>query len=79
MPVTIYDGARQLANDINVGLSFANDMLILAGGDAGIVREASRMADGAENLKAIIIDTRVSKLEEGREDGCEKAKEEDHQ
>lgn len=52
-----------LANEIRCGPSLARDLLLLAGGDANIVRKASETCHGIESLKAYIIDARISKIE----------------
>lgn len=52
-----------LARDIRCGPSLARDLLVLAGGDAGLVREASDRCRGVESMKAFIIDQRFQKSE----------------
>lgn len=54
---------NDLAADIHCGVSLAEDLLILAGGDASIVRDASLMCRKAESMKAYIIDHRFRKIE----------------
>lgn len=54
---------NDLAADIHCGISLAEDLLILAGGDASIVRAASLMCRKAESMKAYIIDHRFRKIE----------------
>lgn len=62
-----YDAYRKkvndLAADIRCGVSLAEDLLTLAGGDAQIVRDASLMCRKAESMKAFIIDRRFKKNE----------------
>lgn len=55
---------RQLAEEMRCGVAFAHDLVILAGGDLDLVREASRTCDGANQMKAYIIDRRFRKIEE---------------
>ena len=55
---------RQLAEEMGCGVTFAHDLVILAGGDLDLVREASRTCDGANQMKAYIIDRRFRKIEE---------------
>lgn len=52
---------NDLAADIHCGPSLARDLLILAGDDASIVRDASLACDKAESMKAFIIDRRFRK------------------
>lgn len=52
-----------LAADIHCGTNLARDLLILAGGDAELVRRASDSCRGVESMKAYIIDHRISRLE----------------
>ena len=54
---------RILAEDIGCGGPLARDLLLLAGGDAGLVREASKECNGAESMKAFILDRRISYVE----------------
>lgn len=54
---------RDLAADIHCGTPLASDLLMLAGGDANLVREASNVCRGVDSLKAYIIDKRISKVE----------------
>ena len=53
-----------LADDIRCGPKLARDLLLLAGGDAELVRKASDVCHGVESLKAYIIDARIRKMEE---------------
>lgn len=52
---------RRLAADIGCGISLARDLLVLAGWDEGIVRDASRACDKVESMKSHIIDRRFRK------------------
>lgn len=52
---------NNLAADIHCGPSLARDLLILAGDDASIVRDASLACDKVESMKAFIIDRRFKK------------------
>lgn len=52
---------NNLAADIHCGTSLARDLLIMAGRDASIVRDASAACDTAESMKAFIIDRRFRK------------------
>lgn len=52
-----------LANDIGCGIRLAEDLLMLAGGDENLVREASCRNSGISSVKAYIIDRRFSKVE----------------
>lgn len=54
---------EMLANDIGCGILLAKDLLILAGGDEGLVRWASTVSKGINQMKAIIIDARFKKVE----------------
>ena len=55
---------RILAEDIKCGGKLAADLLRLAGGDASIVRDASRKCHGVESMKAYIIDRRIAHIED---------------
>ena len=57
------DRAVGLAADIQCGVALARDLLMLAGGDAQLVRQASASCRGVESMKAYIIDHRFDKLE----------------
>ena len=57
------DRAVSLADDIQCGVALARDLLMLAGGDAQLVRQASASCRGVESMKAYIIDHRFDKLE----------------
>lgn len=59
---------RTLANDFCISYSLARDLLILAGGDEDIVRQASSESDRLESVKCKIINLRMSKLEKGAHD-----------
>lgn len=52
---------RELAEDIHCGVPLAHDLLTLAGGDARIVRDASKFCHGVDTMKAFIIDRRFKK------------------
>ena len=52
-----------LAADLHCGTKFIRDILVWAGGNEALVREASENCDSAERMKAFIIDRRVAKLE----------------
>lgn len=52
---------NDLAADIHCGVSLAEDLLTLAGGDVQVVRDASLMCRKAESMKAFIIDSRFKK------------------
>lgn len=54
---------RMLAEDIGCGGLLARDLLVLAGDDAQLVRDASAHCIGAESMKAYIIDHRFRKIE----------------
>jgi len=58
------DEFRKLLDELGCGIVFAHDLVILAGGDLDLVREASRTCDGANQMKAYIIDRRFRKIEE---------------
>lgn len=58
------DEFRQLLDELKCGHEFLHDLLILAGGDVELVREASRMCKGANSMKAHIINRRFRKIEE---------------
>lgn len=53
----------QLATDIHCGQPLAHDLLMLAGGDEQLVREASDACTKVESMKAFIIDRRFRKVE----------------
>lgn len=56
---------KRVSNEIGCGLSLAQDLLTLAGGDEKLVIEASNNTrNGVESLKAIIIDERFRKVED---------------
>lgn len=57
--------AQQLSAELGMSPSLAKDILILAGGDEDIVREASSKSDRLESMKCRIIDMRMSKIEGG--------------
>lgn len=52
-----------LAEDIGCGILLAKDLLMLAGDDELLVREASTKCRGAESMKVYIIDHRFRKIE----------------
>lgn len=52
---------NDLAADIQAGPRMAEELLTLAGGDAGMVRDASMMCQGINAVKAYIIDRRFRK------------------
>ncbi len=54
---------RQLSNAIGCGDGLARDLLLLAGGDYGLVREASVHCVGVESVKAYIINARFDAIE----------------
>ena len=54
---------NDLAADIHCGANLARDLLVLAGGNAQLVREASDACHGVDSLKAYIIDRRFKKVE----------------
>jgi hypothetical protein len=58
----------ELAQSIGCGGLLARDLLVLAGDDADLVREASDKCVGAESMKAYIIDSRFRSLEKEREE-----------
>ena len=60
---SINQEVRDLAADIHCGSPLAYDLLMLAGGDASLVREASSASPGAESMKAYIIDRRFKRIE----------------
>lgn len=63
MPINM-EKVRKVSQKIHCGLALAKDLLVLAGGDEKLVIEASEHTmNGAESLKACIIDKRFSKLE----------------
>ena len=55
---------NDLAADIQCGPSLARDLLILAGNNAQLVRDASMMCTSAESMKAYIIDRRFKQIEQ---------------
>lgn len=55
---------RQVSRDIGCSISLARDLLVLAGGDEKLVREASMATDRVESAKAYIIDARFRKSED---------------
>lgn len=63
MAAVTADEFRQLLDELGCGHAFLHDLLILAGGDVELVREASRVCDGANSMKAHIIDHRFRKVE----------------
>lgn len=54
---------RMLAEDLHCGVPLVRDLLVLAGDDASLVREASDRCAGIESVKAYIINRRFDKLE----------------
>lgn len=58
------DKVIRLASDIRCGPSLARDFLVLAGGDANLVREASDKCHGVESVKAYIIGERMTRIEQ---------------
>lgn len=58
-----------LQSKLHMSPGLARDLLILAGGDIDIVCSASEESQRLDTMKARIIDKRIAKLEEGREDG----------
>ncbi|MCR4870364.1 MAG: hypothetical protein K5859_03580 [Atopobiaceae bacterium] len=57
---------RMLANDIGCGIRLAEDLLMLAGDDEALVREASCRNGGIGSVKAYILDKRILKIERER-------------
>lgn len=58
------DLIKKVSHEIGCGLSLTKDLLVLAGGDADIVINASKSTcNGVESLKAIIIDARFKEVE----------------
>lgn len=55
---------RMLAEDMGCGGQLARDLLVLAGDNEELVREASSKCRGVESVKAYIIDTRFRRLED---------------
>ena len=54
----------QVSRDIGCSISLARDLLVLAGGNEELVREASMATDRVESAKAYIIDARFRKSED---------------
>lgn len=56
--------ARALSDELGCTLALAHDLLVLAGGDEDLVREASKTVNsGVDSLKNYIINKRFEKLE----------------
>ena len=54
---------RQLSKAIGCGDSLARDLLLLAGNDYDLVREASVHCQGIESVKTYIINARFGNVE----------------
>lgn len=55
---------RQLSNAIGCGDGLARDLLLLAGNDYGLVREASVHCQGIGSVKTYIINKRFDAIED---------------
>ena len=55
--------AEKLSIEIGCGIQLAQDLLILAGQDDELVKEASSACHGVESMKAYIINKRFNMLE----------------
>jgi hypothetical protein len=58
---------RMLGNAIGCGDGLARDLLLLAGNDYDLVREASVHCTGIESVKTYIINKRFMQIEEMKE------------
>lgn len=52
---------RRVAEELGITNHLAKELLILGGGDEGMVIECSRMSDGLDHCKANIINARLNK------------------
>lgn len=58
---------KELRDRLGIGMSVANELLILAGGDVDLAERCSRSSQGLDQCKARIIDARFRRLEDERD------------